>query len=39
MPYRFRKDGTIKYPKSLQERLESGDTSFQNDYLEFIYEK
>lgn len=36
---RFRKDGTIKYPKSLQERLDSGDTSFQNDYLEFIYEK
>ena len=33
---RYRKDGTIKYPKLFQDKLKEGDTSFQADYLEFL---
>ena len=33
---RYRKDGTIKYPRLFQDKLKEGDTSFQVEYLEFL---
>ena len=35
---RYRKDGTIKYPRQLQEKLDAGDTSFQEEYLAYLKE-
>ena len=35
---RYKKDGTIKYPKQLQEKINMGDTSFQKEYLDFLKE-
>ena len=34
---RYKKDGTIKYPKQLQEKINMGDTSFQKEYLDFLH--
>ena len=36
---RYIKDGTIKYPKALQEKIDAGDTSFQDEYIAFLKEK
>jgi hypothetical protein len=35
---RYKKDGTIKYPKQLQEKINMGDSSFQKEYLDFLQE-
>ena len=35
---RYKKDGMIKYPKALQDKLNQGDDSFQSEYLSFLQE-
>ena len=36
---RYRKDGTIKYPKELQLKLDAGDRSFEDEYIAFLKSK